>query len=133
MHGRHEPTVPPVAWQWPSRGRESHPNLVHNLLSAPGRNSLCRPEFPNSVGHICGVVKDLFPHTVHFVPAPTSPSVRTASMEIDGRFSDRSGRERDPIDVYQLFDLVSRRSHNPGGFDFTFFLQGHYRGIVWEL
>jgi hypothetical protein len=29
--------------------------------------------------------------------------------------------------IYQLFELVSRGSHNLGVFDFTFFLRGYYR------
>ena len=33
------------------------------------------------------------------------------------------------MDIYQLFDLVSRRSHNLGIFEFTFLLHGFYRAL----
>jgi hypothetical protein len=50
LHGHHEPSVPPVVGPWPSRGRGSHPNLVHNLSSTPGQHSLCSRNDPNLIG-----------------------------------------------------------------------------------
>jgi len=50
LHGRHEPSVPPVVGPWPSRVRGSHPNLVHNLSSTPEQHSLCNRNDPNLIG-----------------------------------------------------------------------------------
>lgn len=71
-------------------------------------------------------------HTYSSLRACSNISARADNCETDGRLSDHPCRPDEiKIDIYQLFDLFSRRSHNLGVSGFTFFLHGIYKVLYW--